>query len=518
MEHARDAGEALSAAKAQLDHGQWLPWLEENCPTVSSRVAQMYMRIARSWQELQAAANTKRVSHLPLREALALLADPTDDQALPTTTEDHAIPLGPGGRAADDASITEQTDEEADAQPSTPPDAYVRQVQLLFDGDGRRRFLAQCGVLKGVYGTHTLTDTVAECVRRAANVVAEDHPDPQDGPDDSPPHDQGPDALSIPVSARLSDAEAEQLGGEQLDESSYDVLLTGGRAVWRDGRESEPHQTIVFLKEDGSPLVTYRHNVLVRDLCETAYDVFEHMKVGTDNRGMAAGKIMRPDIDGRAVGELTQTRLRPVKQDGTLSRTTYAQWVPSAIVGFFDRNQRFPYCRMTAFNLDHEPEFERGRPFVQAVDRMFRDSCPERYAAQQAVAATTPDFTIRGTSFSTITLNRSWSTAVHQDKGDLREGLGVIAVLHSGEYQGCYLTFPQYRVALDLRTGDVALADFGREWHGNTPIVGTPDTYVRLSLVFYYRAGMRACGSAEQELQRAKQLGVGDLSGSQDAG
>jgi DNA modification methylase len=44
--------------------------LAHNVPTVSERMAQMYMRVARRWPDLE---KTKRVSQLPLRDALALL-------------------------------------------------------------------------------------------------------------------------------------------------------------------------------------------------------------------------------------------------------------------------------------------------------------------------------------------------------------------------------------------------------------------------------------------------------------
>ena len=81
LEHARRAGELLIEAKAAQEHGAWLPWLAEHCPAISERVAQMYMRVAQRWPELEAAANAKHVSHLPLRAALLMLAEPR--QAMP---------------------------------------------------------------------------------------------------------------------------------------------------------------------------------------------------------------------------------------------------------------------------------------------------------------------------------------------------------------------------------------------------------------------------------------------------
>jgi Protein of unknown function (DUF3102) len=54
LEHAIRAGEALRAAKAQVEHGGWLPWLEENFDG-SERTAQLYMQVA---------ANPQRVADL----------------------------------------------------------------------------------------------------------------------------------------------------------------------------------------------------------------------------------------------------------------------------------------------------------------------------------------------------------------------------------------------------------------------------------------------------------------------
>jgi hypothetical protein len=77
VEHARRAGDLLIEAKAQVDHGEWLPWIRDYCPNVSPQVAQRYMRIAREWPRVEA-ANAYRGTHLSVREALALLATPRE--------------------------------------------------------------------------------------------------------------------------------------------------------------------------------------------------------------------------------------------------------------------------------------------------------------------------------------------------------------------------------------------------------------------------------------------------------
>ena len=80
-----------------------------------------------------------------------------------------------------------------------------------------------------------------------------------------------------------------------------------------------------------------------------------------------------------------------------------------------------------------------------------------------------------------------------------------MSVLEAGSYQGGYLVWPKSRTAVDMRVGGLCLADV-HQWHGNTAILGAPGQFLRLSLVFYYRAKMIECGSAAEEFDRAKRL------------
>jgi hypothetical protein len=190
--------------------------------------------------------------------------------------------------------------------------------------------------------------------------------------------------------------------------------------------------------------------------------------------------------------------------------TTYAPGVESGIIGYFDRTAREPYCRTTAFTWEEVHKWRAAQPFIEAVNGVFKQAMPARHAAQmRAVRATRPEWVIGATAFSTVTVNRNYRSAAHKDKGDLPEGFGVLSVLRAGEYEGGHLVFPQYRVAVDLHTRDVLMADV-HEWHGNTPIVGEEGRYERISCVFYYRTNMRHCLSSDQELERAKRRRRGD--------
>jgi hypothetical protein len=79
LEHARRAGELLLMAKAQREHGEWLPWVRDNLD-FSVRTAQGYMRVAEHWPELMAKA--QGLAHLGFEDGLKLLANqhsPLDD-------------------------------------------------------------------------------------------------------------------------------------------------------------------------------------------------------------------------------------------------------------------------------------------------------------------------------------------------------------------------------------------------------------------------------------------------------
>ena len=71
IEHAKAAGEKLLLAKAQVEHGQWLPWLSAHCPELADRTARAYMQLARYWGKLE--TKTATVANLTINEALKLL-------------------------------------------------------------------------------------------------------------------------------------------------------------------------------------------------------------------------------------------------------------------------------------------------------------------------------------------------------------------------------------------------------------------------------------------------------------
>ena len=79
VQHAIRAGELLTEAKGKVPHGEWLPWLAENC-AIRERTAQTYMRLSRELPKLDP-SKAQRVADLPLRDAVRALTSPGWDSA-----------------------------------------------------------------------------------------------------------------------------------------------------------------------------------------------------------------------------------------------------------------------------------------------------------------------------------------------------------------------------------------------------------------------------------------------------
>lgn len=291
------------------------------------------------------------------------------------------------------------------------------------------------------------------------------------------------------IRTKRSDEWVEKYKGAQVTPEMLNVKVEGPTRV---------------LKPNGKPLLVYLPGA-AKDVGDQTYAEFTKIRMVTDNRGYASG------------GERAITR-----GSGTRSRTVP---VMSSILGSFEAVGPMQYCRLTAFTAQKVQEWEHLLPYFDRIARLFEEHVPERYAAQMvAVQNTEPDWVIRGTPFTTITVNNTYPTGLHTDKGDLDEGLSTLGVIRRGHYEGGWLSFPQYGVCADMKDGDVILMD-AHEWHGNTPMTcgacveplrkpghycdgldhGTHvDTPERISVVSYFRTDLVECGTlAEENARRA---------------
>lgn len=187
-----------------------------------------------------------------------------------------------------------------------------------------------------------------------------------------------------------------------------------------------------------------------------------------------------------------------------VSETSYGNPVDSGIAGWYDRYPRIPYGRATTYTRDNFDKFKMAYPFLQSLARGFKELLPWRYNNQMEAAKKLDSrYLVPETPFTTITVNKTFRTAAHRDAGDLDSGLSNLLVLsNNGNYSGGYLVFPQVRVAVNVRPGDLLLVNNHEVIHGNTPIVLNDDVAERISIVCYFREKMLELGSHEYEEAR----------------
>ena len=192
-----------------------------------------------------------------------------------------------------------------------------------------------------------------------------------------------------------------------------------------------------------------------------------------------------------------------------ISDTTYANGVRSGVGGFFDRYPRIPFCRETGWSANNKDKYEKSVELFNAANEVFKREVPDRWAGQAAAMEQLgEDWRIGETVYTTLTINRDFRTAAHRDVGDLCEsyetannprGFSNLLVLDNGKhYNGFYLCFPEFRVAADIRAGDMIMMNAHRI-HSNSPAFDFEEGFERMSVVMYFRESMLNCGSRKYE-------------------
>lgn len=230
-----------------------------------------------------------------------------------------------------------------------------------------------------------------------------------------------------------------------------------------------------------------------------------------------------PLKENTANTDKTDIIMKIIAKKGGISKMKVNNQVASNPIGYYEGAKNFADlpCRLTHFTRTNFEKYNQGLKFIQRIDKLFNRLIPDAHQRQLDRANTKPHLKIPNTSFSTITINRNFRTALHRDAGDFREGFGNLTVIERGKYHGGYTVFPQFGVGIDLRNNDFVAMDV-HQWHSNTPIYETeedreynekleddyhdnPDVgtkglykkYTRLSFVCYLREKIANCPNKE---------------------
>jgi len=117
LTHAKLAGDALNAAKAQVGHGKWEQWLRDEFPA-TARTARRYMSISRHWDTI---SKRTRVADSTLTGALAAIRSPKEDDE-PDETPESEEESGSDSERPEEEQDSSQTDDSGPEEPADDED------------------------------------------------------------------------------------------------------------------------------------------------------------------------------------------------------------------------------------------------------------------------------------------------------------------------------------------------------------------------------------------------------------
>lgn len=321
------------------------------------------------------------------------------------------------------------------------------------------------------------------------------------------------DVRKVVVVAKVSDADFKKNEGTYFDVKDTFTIFDEDVDVY--GKETEDGEEKLLGK--------LRKNVLDKDTVRLGWDNFYIAAAPSRNRGAAAGPINTKSMywQKRKPTEITKWSARYI-QNGKVSKMKVNNNVFSSVLGYFEKTpfMKLP-CRLTSYTQRYFKYYQKGIPFIQELDKMFKTLIPDRHKKQYDAVHAKPMYQIADTAFSSLTVNRNFRTALHKDAGDFPQGYGNLSVIERGKYHGGFTLFPRFEIGFNVRTGDFLAMDV-HEWHCNTEMYETeedkkfnktlprihtdnPETgtmgaekpYTRISFVCYMREKLKNCDEAE---------------------
>ena len=271
------------------------------------------------------------------------------------------------------------------------------------------------------------------------------------------------------VSKIISDEEIKKLEGKFFNDDGMMIF----------------DEDVDIYTEDNRLLLKFRKNKINNEDCKTLFE----------SKG-AATPSKRPSASGIEEGKNKYDWIESQTTGKQLYVLTNKTKVNSGIIGYYDSSSNFGHhlykeeevkCRLTSYTSKNYDKFENCLPIFKKIDNIYKYLVPEFYDIQKnATKKIDPQFIIKDTIFTTVTVNKNFRTALHCDVGDLKEGFGNLVVVSEGEYTGGYTLFPQYSVGVNCQNGDFLAMDV-HQWHCNSEKEGEG---TRLSFVFYLREKM----------------------------
>ena len=300
--------------------------------------------------------------------------------------------------------------------------------------------------------------------------------------------------------------------GKFLDKTSYDTLV---KVTDEDVGVMKPVNSL-----DGSdvPLAyvitnVYNDNDVIRNTLMSIEDV-------SVMRANCSGPILEEDMLKKGLKLNVDYRLRTPNsyqlktKSGKWGMIAYSNEIHSVMIGY--KRGRFTGGIDSSGWVKENPEkWEKLQDIAVWNESAFKKANLEVYNKQKAFCDNhiEPEYRIGGGIFTTLSANRyhigqSSKMGAHVDSGDLNAGMTTMSCFREGDYDGAYLVFPRYGIAIDAPDNSVIIAD-SNQIHGVTQIEGKGQRFTCVAYCDNRLATKGVAGKSERKIGRfaAKESG-----------
>ena len=267
--------------------------------------------------------------------------------------------------------------------------------------------------------------------------------------------------------------------GKFLDEKSYDQVI---KVTDEDTGIMKP---VVSLDGSDVPMAYVMTNVYEDDSIRNTLMSIEDVSV---MRANCSGPILEEDMLAKGLKLGVDYRLRSPNSyqvktsSGKWGMIAYANELHSIMIGY-KRGRFTGGIDVSGWVKDNPKKWEELQIITYWNEKAFKKANASIYGKQKAFCETyiEPEHRIGGGIFTTMSANRyhvgqTGKMGAHVDSGDLNAGMTTMSCFREGDYEGAYLVFPRYGIAIDAPDNSVIIAD-SLELHGVTPIKGKGTRY-----------------------------------------
>ena len=262
--------------------------------------------------------------------------------------------------------------------------------------------------------------------------------------------------------------------GNFLTDESYDEVIstTKDTTIYKPGASLFENTPLAYVVCDAYP------NTKVLDCLKTIEDT-------TKMRANASGPIIPEEMKEKGIDEYklrTPNSYQVKTKVGKWGMIAYANEIHSVMAGW-KRGRFTGAIEKSGWSKDNPDKFEILKDICHYNEIAFEKVDPKRYYAQKVFAETSILSEHRLEICTTLSMNRyrdlglgSEGMSAHVDSSDNEQGMTTMCHFRVGDYEGAYLTFPRYGIAIDAPHNSVIIAD-SLELHGVTPIKGKGTRY-----------------------------------------